>query len=163
MELQLEGIRVLPTTHAETNANKMRPRFSRAVRLFTRVYLHAHTAVGLHTHLTNHSYFDRGKTRIPPIWAPWRDKDCAGSGIFGLYLVVQSEVTSTWSKINVLMYLFCSHRMCYVFVCARFVSTYFRAGQSVVTVYFTCLCRITITWNSHIWIFVVLFLFCFVF
>ena len=64
MELQLGVFGFLPTTHKETNANKMRPWSSQAVRHFTRVYLHAQTLV--HTHLTNHGYFDnnRDSTKI---------------------------------------------------------------------------------------------------
>ena len=68
----------------------MRPWSLRAIRRFTRVHLYAQTAV--HTHLTNHGYFDRGKTRIPPIWAPCRNKDVASSGISGVYLwVIQNH------------------------------------------------------------------------
>ena len=40
MELKLGVFRFLPTTHAETNANKMRPRTLRAMRRFMHVYLH---------------------------------------------------------------------------------------------------------------------------
>ena len=36
---------ILPTTHAETNANKMRPRSLRAIRRFMRVHLQAQTPV----------------------------------------------------------------------------------------------------------------------
>ena len=35
----------MPTTHKKTNANKMRPRSSHAMQRFTRVCLHAQTAV----------------------------------------------------------------------------------------------------------------------
>ena len=62
----------------------MRPRSSCAVRHFRCVYLHAQTAV--HTHLTNHNYFELFLTQIPPIGTPCRDKNGAGSGISGLYL-----------------------------------------------------------------------------
>ena len=41
MELQLWVFRFLPTTHMETNANKMRPQSSRAVWRFEHIYLHA--------------------------------------------------------------------------------------------------------------------------
>ena len=124
MELQLGGIQVLPTTNAETNANKMRPRFSLACG-FSRVFTFTLTPQKAYIRIWRiMAILIGGKPEYPPIWAPWRDKDGAGSGIFRLYLVVQSEVTSTWSKITVLMYLFCLHRMRCVFVCARFVSTY---------------------------------------
>ena len=59
MELYLGVLGFLPTTHTETNANKMCPGSSPVVWCFTRDYLHAQTAE--HTHLTN-SYFDREKT-----------------------------------------------------------------------------------------------------
>ena len=68
MELQLGVFGFLLSTHTETNANKMRPRSSRAVGRFTRVYLHAQTAV--HMHLTNHGYFDRGKNPNTPNLSP---------------------------------------------------------------------------------------------
>ena len=40
-----------------------------------------------HTHLMNHGYFDYGKNPKTPIWAPYRNKDGAGSGISGVYLL----------------------------------------------------------------------------
>ena len=71
MELQFGVFRFLPTTHVETNANKMCPRSLWAMWHFTHVYLHAHTTV--HMHLTNQDYFDQWKsprnTWIPPIGA----------------------------------------------------------------------------------------------
>ena len=45
MGLNLGVFGFLPTTHAKTNAKQMRSRSSRAVRRFTRVCLHAQTAV----------------------------------------------------------------------------------------------------------------------
>ena len=45
------------TTHAETNANKMRPQSPHAVQHFWRVNLPTQTAALMH--LTNHDYFDR--------------------------------------------------------------------------------------------------------
>ena len=75
----------LPTIHAETNANKMRPRSSRAVRRFTRVYFYAQTA--RHTQLSNHGYFDRRKKpEYPKYESPYRDKNGTGSGISLVYL-----------------------------------------------------------------------------
>ena len=68
MGLKLGVFRFLPTTHTETHANKMCPRSSRAVRHFTCVYFHTQTAV--HTHLTNHGYFDRRKTPNTPNLSP---------------------------------------------------------------------------------------------
>ena len=53
MELHLGVFRFLPTTHAETNTNKMRPRCLSTVQRFMGVYLHAQTTT--HTHLTNHN------------------------------------------------------------------------------------------------------------
>ena len=74
----------LSTTYAETNANKMCLRSSRGVWRFMRVYLHALTAV--HTHLTNHGYFDGGKNLNTPNLSPrCRDKNGAGSGISPAY------------------------------------------------------------------------------
>ena len=37
-------------------------------------------------HLTNHDYFDYGKTQRPPFEPPCRNKDGARSGISGVYL-----------------------------------------------------------------------------
>ena len=82
---------VLLTTHGKTNANKMRPRSARAVQRFTHIYLHTQTAV--HTHLTNHDYFDRGKTQVLPIRSPYRYKDGTGCGMPCLYLWLQSRIT----------------------------------------------------------------------
>ena len=48
------------------------------------VYFHAQTAV--YMYLMNHGYFDSGKTQRPPIWAPFRYKNGAGSGISLVYL-----------------------------------------------------------------------------
>ena len=45
MGLKLGVFGFLPTTHAETNANKMHPQSMRAMWLFTHVYLHAQTPV----------------------------------------------------------------------------------------------------------------------
>ena len=67
---RLDSNTYAPTTHAETNTNKMRPQSSSTVRRFTRVYLHAQTAV--HMHLKNQGYFDRRKKRTSPIEAPCR-------------------------------------------------------------------------------------------
>ena len=84
MELQLGVFGFLPTTHTETNANKMCPQSSRALQHFTRVYLHPQRAA--HTHLANQGYFDRWKNPNTPIGDPCRDKDGAGTGISGLNL-----------------------------------------------------------------------------
>ena len=45
MGLKLGVFGFVPITHAKTYVKQMRPLSSRAVRLFTRVYLHAQTAV----------------------------------------------------------------------------------------------------------------------
>ena len=75
-----------PHTRKQTQKKRVHD-LSHTVRRFTRSYLHAQTAV---QNLTNHGYFDLGKeTRIPPVGAPCRGKDCAGSGISGLYLWFQ--------------------------------------------------------------------------
>ena len=68
MELKFGVFRFLPTTHAETNASKMRPRSSRTMQHFTCVYLHTQTAV--HTYLMNHGYFDCGKNPNTPNLSP---------------------------------------------------------------------------------------------
>ena len=65
MELQLGVLGFLPTAHAETNLNKMRPQSLRNLRRFTRVYIHTQAAV--HMRLTNHGYFDRGKSPNVPL------------------------------------------------------------------------------------------------
>ena len=61
MDLKLGVFGFLPTTHVETDTNKMRPRSSLTVRPFTHVYLQAKTAV--YTHLTNYGYFNHGKKK----------------------------------------------------------------------------------------------------
>ena len=73
----------LPTTHLERNANKMCPQSLDAVRHFIRVYLHVQTRVHTPDKLW---LFDPGKTQIPQIRAPCRNKNSAGSGITDLYL-----------------------------------------------------------------------------
>ena len=83
--LKLRVFRFLPTTHAEANVNKMRPRPSRAVRWFTGVYLHAQIA--MHTHLTNHGLFDLQENPEFPQFEP-RGKNGTGSGISLVYLWV---------------------------------------------------------------------------
>ena len=77
---QIRGIRIFAdAVHAETNANKICPRYLRAVRRFARVYLYTQAAVN--THLMNHGCFDRGKNSNTSNWIPCRDKDGADSGI----------------------------------------------------------------------------------
>ena len=78
MKLQLRVFGFL----SNTRVNK---RKQNALTIFLCVYLHAQTAV--HTPLTNHGYFDRGKHPNTPNWSPCWDKDYGtGSGISGLYL-----------------------------------------------------------------------------
>ena len=67
MELQL-GVFDFFADHA--CGNKMYPRSSLSVWPFMRVYLHAQTAVGLHTHLTNHGYCDSGGNLNTPNRGP---------------------------------------------------------------------------------------------
>ena len=80
----------LPTTHAETNAYKMRPQslFFALRAAFHASNLHAQTAVHLHKSLL---FCLREKTNTP-IGAPCQDKDGAGSGISGLYLWFQCKL-----------------------------------------------------------------------
>ena len=59
MELQLGVFGILLTTHAETNANKIRPRSSRAVLRFSNYYAPDESRL----------FSSRGKTWIPPIGA----------------------------------------------------------------------------------------------
>ena len=86
--------------HTHTHKNKckqMRPRSScTAVRHFTHVYHHAQTAVDAGDICTwwTTVIFITGKTWIPPLWAPCRDKNGAGSGI-SLFLPC-IFVGSTW-------------------------------------------------------------------
>ena len=61
-------IRVFAGHTCRNKSNKMRPQSSRAMRRFMRVYLQAQTAV--HTHLTNHGYFDLGKKLNTPNLSP---------------------------------------------------------------------------------------------
>ena len=65
---------------------KMHPRSLSTVRRFTHVYHQAQTVV--HTHPTNHGYFDRGKNLNTPNWSPCWGRDGAGSGIFDTISVV---------------------------------------------------------------------------
>ena len=57
---------------------------------FTHVYLHTKNAVVCrcrwHKHLTNHGYFDYGKTQRHPVWAPCQDNNGADSWIPCVYL-----------------------------------------------------------------------------
>ena len=72
----------------------MRSRFSRTVRHFTHVYLHAQTAVDagdIRTWQTTVILITR-ETRRPPIWSPCRNQDGAGSGISLVYLWSQLKV-----------------------------------------------------------------------
>ena len=76
----------LPTTHATTNAKQLCPRSSHIMWHFTRVYLHAKTAVDagdIHTWQTT-VILITGKTQRPPppIPAPCRDKN--GTGLWDL-------------------------------------------------------------------------------
>ena len=63
MELQLGVFEFLPTTHAETNSNKCVYDLHTLCSI-SHVYLLGQTAVHVHTHLMNHSYFDHGKNPI---------------------------------------------------------------------------------------------------
>ena len=86
----------LQTTHAKT----MRPQSSHAVQHFTRVYLHARTAINtgdIRTWRTTIVLITKN-TQRPPIWAPCRNKDGAGSGISGVYLWCWRNLVSfSWS------------------------------------------------------------------
>ena len=66
----------------------MRQRSSRAVQHFMHVHLHARTAVDAGDICTWRTtvILITGQTRRPPIWAPCRNQDGAGSGISGVYL-----------------------------------------------------------------------------
>ena len=84
MGLNLGVFGFLPTTHPKA----MCSRSLRVARRFTHVWLHVQTAVhasNTRTWLTT-IILITGKTRRPPIWAPWRDQDGAGSGISGVYI-----------------------------------------------------------------------------
>ena len=62
------GIQVFAAhTCRKKKKTQMQPQSLCAEQHFIHVYLHAQIAV--HTHLTNHSYFDRGKTPNTPIEA----------------------------------------------------------------------------------------------
>ena len=81
-------IRVFADHTRKTNAIQMRPRSLHAVRRFTRVYLHAKTAVdaGDMRIWRTVVILITGKTRRPPIWAPCRNKNDSRSGISRVYL-----------------------------------------------------------------------------
>ena len=76
--LKFGVFKFLPTTHAKTNTKPMRLRSSRTVRRLRRVIFSRsdRSRCRWHTHLTNCSYFDYGKTWRPPIcrvfsWGDW--------------------------------------------------------------------------------------------
>ena len=66
---------LLPTTHVETNANKMRPQLCAAFHASQYIHTWRITVILI-----------MGKTRRPPIWALCWDKNGAGSGISLVYL-----------------------------------------------------------------------------
>ena len=72
----------------QKHAKHMRSWSSPAVQHFTRVYLHAWTTVDAGDIRTWRIMviLITGKTQRPPIWAPCRNKDGAGSGISRVYL-----------------------------------------------------------------------------
>ena len=80
----------LPTIHTKANAKPMCSRPSCTAQRSTHFCLHSHTAV----HAGNTCTYKlqtmiiliTGKTRRPPNWAPCRNQDGAGSGIFDVYL-----------------------------------------------------------------------------
>ena len=65
MELHLGVFRFLPTTHTETNANKIRPRSSCREAFHTCL-----SSFSDHTQLRNHGYFDHEKNLNTPNWSP---------------------------------------------------------------------------------------------
>ena len=73
----------------------MRPRSSRTVRWFTRVYLHAQTLV--HMHLTNHSNFDQGKNPNNPNLSP----PCQNNAGFRLTCRLPHCRYAAWSSLAV--------------------------------------------------------------
>ena len=82
--LNLGVFRFLPTTLAKVNAKQIRSRSVCAAQHFMHVCLHAQTAVhagNIRTWRTTISLIT-GKTRRPPNWASYRDKNCAG----GIYI-----------------------------------------------------------------------------
>ena len=83
MGIKLGVFGFLPTKYAKANAKQMRPRSSPTVQRFTRIYLHAQTAVDAADIRTwwNLIILITGKIQRPPIWAQCRDKNGAGSGI----------------------------------------------------------------------------------
>ena len=91
MGLKLKVFGFVPTTHAKnkrkTNASTIfvcRAAFYACLSLCS-----DSSRRRWHTLLKNQDYFDYGKTQRPPIWAPYRDKNGACSGISLVYL---------WSK-----------------------------------------------------------------
>ena len=90
------GIQVLPTTHTDTNTNKMRPRSSRTMRHVMRVYLFAQTTVNMHLIWQIMLILIVGKTQIPPAWATCQDENGTRSGIS----IVDLCIVFTFYKIS---------------------------------------------------------------
>ena len=105
MGLELGVFGFLPTTYVKTNATQMRPRSLRAVRRFTRVYLHAQTAVDAGDIRTWQTMviLISGKTWRPPNWAPCRNQDGAGSGISCVYLWSSLSWRNTSTLVHVML------------------------------------------------------------
>ena len=81
---QIGVVGVLPTTHAKTNVFTI---FECCVAFYECLSSRSECRrCRRHKHLTNNSYFEYRKSLKTPIWAPWRDKNDAGSGISLAYL-----------------------------------------------------------------------------
>ena len=100
--LKLGGFGFLSTTHAKQTWNKrIHDDLIAPYGVLRLSSCSNHDTCRQHTHLTNHGYFDYGKTRKPPNSAPCRDQDGAGSGISGVYLWVIAKILITlWLKLR---------------------------------------------------------------
>ena len=88
------SLRFLLITHAKTNTKQMHPRSLYVIRCFMCVYLHTQIAVDAGDIRTWWAtiILITGKTWRPPIWAPYQDKNGAGSGISLEYLWVKITI-----------------------------------------------------------------------
>ena len=104
MEAQFGGLRDFANHTRKNNAKQMYPWYSRAVRHFTHVISSRSDRRRRRwlTHLTNHSYFDNGKTRNPQfvshagikmaqvVWSP---------------LYICDKYTSLWDTLGIMLFM----------------------------------------------------------
>ena len=96
------GLRVF-ANHTRKNKHKTDAPMIFASRAAFNVCLSSrsgHSRCRWHTHLMNHGYFDFRKNpkTPPPIWAPCRDKNCAGHGFWDLGPGIPVEKNTNMNK-----------------------------------------------------------------